>query len=188
MPVRHKVFVSYHHGGDRESFDSFVRVFQDQYEVVHDHSVDRRIGSENNEYVIRRIRDNYLTGASVTIVLCGLNTYGRKYVDWEIYASLQQRMGLIGINLPTNVAAPDGRMAVPRRLCDNIQSGYALWLDWPSINEQPATLAACIEEALAKPRGLIANSRPKRRRNSAIRQSVRQGQVSSEGAPGREAH
>src|SRR5438874_1865601 len=81
---RRKVFVSYHHAADSDAYAAFARVFSEGLELVQDNSVERRIGSDDADYVIRRIRENYLTGSSVTIVLCGRNTYGRKFVDWEI--------------------------------------------------------------------------------------------------------
>src|SRR2546423_15153149 len=78
--VRRKVFVSYHHDADGAYYDAFARLFSRGLEVVRDNSIERRIGSDDPDYVMRRIRENYLTGSSVTIVLCGWNTFGRKHV------------------------------------------------------------------------------------------------------------
>jgi hypothetical protein len=47
---------------------------------------------------MQRIRDKHITGTSCTIVLCGSLTPWRKYVDWEIKATLDKEHGLIGIN------------------------------------------------------------------------------------------
>ena len=38
----------------------------------------------NTERVMQKIRDEYLKGSTVTVVLIGLHTYGRKCVDWEL--------------------------------------------------------------------------------------------------------
>ena len=84
--IRRKVFVSYHHDLDQAYYDRFSALFCGVYDILQDRSLDRRIGSEEAEYVMRRIREDYLRGSSVTIVLCGRETPWRKYVDWEICA------------------------------------------------------------------------------------------------------
>jgi hypothetical protein len=99
--IKRKVFISYHHGGDQAYYDAFSRAFSDRYDVITDNSLARGVESDVVEYVMRRIRENYITGSSCTIVLVGLDTWGRKYVDWEIDATLQKAHGLIGIQLPT---------------------------------------------------------------------------------------
>ena len=76
-------------------------VFADDYEVIQDNSVEREIDSNDAEYVTRRIREDFITGSSCTVVLCGAETPQRKFVDWEIKATLDKEHGLIGINLPT---------------------------------------------------------------------------------------
>ncbi len=167
MAIRRKVFVSYHHDSGGEYYERFSRIFDNYHQVVTDNSVERLIDSDDSDYVMRRIRENYLTGSSVTIVLCGAQTWGRKYVDWEILASLNQQMGLIGLNLPTNPLNINGKYGVPDRLHDNIQSGYASWLQWGDIVANPQRLLNEIESSLKKGKGLINNSRPKRLRNAS---------------------
>lgn len=70
-PIRRKVFVSYHHGGDQAYYDEFSRFFHDQYEAIRDNSLERLIQSDDTEYVMRQIREQYITGTSCTIVLIG---------------------------------------------------------------------------------------------------------------------
>ncbi|MBN1655077.1 MAG: TIR domain-containing protein [Deltaproteobacteria bacterium] len=41
------------------------------------------------DYVMRRIRDEHLRDSTVTIVMIGNCTWSRKYVDWELQASLR---------------------------------------------------------------------------------------------------
>ncbi len=161
IPQRREIFVSYHHEGDQAYYDALARICDD-CKFLTDRSVDRLIRSDDVEYQERRIRDEYVSGTSATIVLCGAETYKRKFVDWEIYATLFKEHGLIGICLPTAVVIGNGRR-VPDRHYDNWQSGYAVWHQWHDLTA--TNLRAWIEEALAKDKGLIRNSREKMARN-----------------------
>jgi hypothetical protein len=117
LTTRPTVFVSYHHALDRPYYEDFSTTFADCYKAVRDNSVDDGdIDSKDPEYVIRAIREEYVTGTSCTVVLCGASTPSRKYVDWEIKATLDAERGLIGVNLPTNIANPNGVVMVPGRL------------------------------------------------------------------------
>ena len=165
LTVKRKIFVSYHHGRDQWYYDEFSRLFDDTYEAVQDNSLDREIDSEAPEYVMRQIREDYITGTSCTIVLCGAQTPTRKYVDWEIKATLDKEHGLIGINLPSNLMNHNGKYVVPKRLYDNTQSGYALFFQWTDLVQGVDYLRRQIETANAKPTRLIANSREMRSRN-----------------------
>ena len=86
-PTKPRIFVSYHHAGDRGWYEFFAAYFCDTYDIFQDRSVSREIDSDNSEYVIRQIREEYITGTSCTIVLCGTETPRRKFVDWEIKAT-----------------------------------------------------------------------------------------------------
>src|SRR5258708_22776955 len=99
--VKHKVFVSYHHGGDQAYYDAFSKAFHDTYDVIYDNSLERQVDSDDVDYVSRRIPENYITGSSCTIVLVGKDTAGRKYVDWEDDATPDKENGLIGGFLPS---------------------------------------------------------------------------------------
>lgn len=158
--TKRKVFVSYHHGGDRAFYDAFMETFSNTYDVIHDNSVGRAIDSSNTEYVIRKIRENYITGSSCTIVLCGPGTPQRKFVDWEIKATLDKQHGLIGVNLPTNPMNQNNKFIVPDRLHDNIQSGYAIWVDWTSFTNNTQSVQHYIELANSSSSSFINNSRP----------------------------
>lgn len=165
-PTRRKVFVSYHHAADQVFYNSFSQTFHDRYELLFDNSVERAIQSDNSEYVIRRIREHHLTGASCTIVLCGAGTPGRKFVDWEIKASLDQQMGLIGVMLPTIYKYQNGGTAKPARLQDNIDSGYAVWIHWDDLATGAVGLPATIETANGRAKYLIVNNRSMMARNA----------------------
>jgi hypothetical protein len=157
--VKPKVFTSYHHHNDQAYQDHFVRLFADNYELFTDTSLERRLDSDNTGYIDRAIRENNITGSSITVVLCGAETWKRKYVDWEIHATLDKQHALLGIILPTNAG-----QFVPNRLHDNIQSGYAHWITWTT---DPSAVEAAITQALtrAERTGLIRNEREQMTRN-----------------------
>lgn len=161
--TRRKVFVSYHHGGDQTYYDEFSRLFHDQYEAVRDNSLERIIQSDDTDYVMRQIRERYITGTSCTIVLIGAKSHERKYLDWEIKATLDKFHGLVGIVLPTHATNPAGEIIVPDRFLDNHRSGYAVWAHWHELTV--AGLTQLIDTAILKPISQINNSRPMRQRN-----------------------
>lgn len=165
-PVKRKVFASYYHDNDQAYYNEFSRFFSDQYDAIQDSSLDRLIDSDDAEYVMRRIRENYITGTSCTIVFCGPHTRWRKYVDWEIKATLDKQHGLIGIKIPNNIPDALGRCHKPDRLQDNIDTGYAVWTLWESLTIEH--LKVCIEAANASPKILIRNDRIMRSRNGGI--------------------
>jgi len=164
-PLRRDVFVSYHHAGDQAHYDDLSKTMHDRLQLLTDNSLERRIDSSNHEYIMRRIREHHLHGSSCTVVLCGANTWRRKYVDWEIQASLTQQMGLVGVWLPTLPLLPNNGTEKPARLQDNIDSGYAVWVSWSDIVANPAALTDAIERANAAPKRLICNYRVRMERN-----------------------
>lgn len=166
FPVKRKIFVSYHHGGDQLYYDTFSRTFHDNYEVVTDNSLLRAFDSDDVTYVMRRIRENHISGTSCTIVLVGAQTWGRKYVDWEISATLEKTHGLIGIQLPSLPLQLNGTVTVPDRLHHNIQSGFADWVKWDYVTQHPGNLLTLIERANARSTRLISNTTPRRLRNA----------------------
>lgn len=162
QPPKRKVFVSYHHGGDQLYYNEFSRIFSGTLEIFEDTSLERAYNSDDADYVRWAIRQNNITGSSCTIVLCGTQTYERKYVDWEIKATLDKQHGLIGVWLPTLPLLGNGTQK-PDRLQDNLDSGYAKWLQWGNLT--PETLRLIIEAAVSERKGLIRNDRPMRQRN-----------------------
>lgn len=165
-PVKHKVFISYHHGGDQAYYNAFSRTFHDTHEAIHDNSLERVIDSEDTDYVMRRIRDNHITGTSCTIVLIGEKTHGRKYVDWEIKATLDKKHGLIGVYLPSAPRNAANQIIVPNRLLANINSGFALFLSWEELTASAAHLGNHIAEAKNRKASLIDNTCERRLRNA----------------------
>ena len=165
LGIKRKVFVSYHHGGDRAYYGAFINAFSNTYDVIRDNSVERAVDSTNTDYVIRKIRENYITGSSCTIVLCGAQTPSRKFVDWKIKATLDRQHGLIGVNLPTNPMNANSKYVVPDRLRDNIEFGFAAWTNWVSFTQIVQAVQAYIEQANSKSALLINNGRALRRKN-----------------------
>lgn len=154
---RRNCFISYHHA-DQNAVDSFVRTFDHAWDVLTARGLGREmtddiIDSNDTDYVMSRIRQDFLKGSSVTIVMIGRCTWARRYVDWEIQASLRQDRGivpngLLGVKLPSY--PPNGPF--PERFNANLmQSGqtdcYARWIEYPA---NVATLQSAVEAAFQR--------------------------------------
>jgi len=164
--VKRKVFISYHHENDEGWANSFRKTFSTSYEVFYDNSLDDEVDSDDYDYIYRRIREDYIKGSSVTIVLCGAETWKRRFVDWEIHATLHHEHALLGIILATAIIDHQGKYIVPDRLVDNVNSNYAHWITWPS---NALTLKNAIDFAISKSsrKELIINSREMIQRSSS---------------------
>ena len=148
---KHKVFISHYHA-DSEVVNEFVEYFCNRNDVFTPKIVgddyDTTINSDDSDYIMRRIREDYLADSTVTIVLIGKDTHKRKYVDWEIASTIRddknnKRSGLLGIYLPNK-----SNSIIPPRLQDNVNCGYAKVYSYPSYD--PATLEKWIDEAYNK--------------------------------------
>ena len=122
---RHKVFVSFHHE-DQCDKDLFATMMED--DIVDKSVEDGDIDDDNSstETIRRKIRDEFIRDATVTVVLVGPCTWQRKHVDWEIGSSLRRirnaRCGLLGILLPNHTDYQTGKWtpgSIPPRLADN---------------------------------------------------------------------
>ena len=138
-----KVFISYYHEGDQEYKDRLVQALSSK---AIDKSVSPGDIHDPNlplEEVHRRIRDDHIADATVTIVLVGPCTWQRKHVDWEISASIidrrsNQRCGLMGLLLPHHPdywRRPEDRnpRLIPPRLWHNTGGNdpFAVIYRWP---------------------------------------------------------
>ena len=141
-------------------------MFHDTHKCVYDNSLRDEIDSEEPDYIKQRIRDEFITGTSCTIVLVGPTTHQRKHVDWEIKATLDKQHGLIGVQLP-NVIPFNGMVYVPSRLNANINSGYALWqgFTWHQLIANPAMLNQLVQNAADRDKNLIRNSHEIKKQN-----------------------
>lgn len=163
IPQKRRVFISYHHA-DQSWVNAFVQHFAGIYDVFSDRSLDQAIDSNDLTYVNRAISEKHITGTSLTIVLCGAETYNRKCVDWEIHSTLEKDHALLGMPLPHNNNG-QGVWYAPDRLLANINSGYAHWIPWTI---DAATLKLAIEHALSRSNqffNLKDNRLPKMPRN-----------------------
>lgn len=152
-PTRHKCFVSYHHE-DQSEVETFIDTFGEVFiaKALGVSDEDDFINSDDTDYVMRKIREKYLTDSTVTIVLIGKCTWARRYVDWEVMSSLRndsknKRSGLIGITLPS--AADYSGKKPPERLSDNLagdngDEGYARWKKYP---QSKPSLRSWIDDA-----------------------------------------
>jgi|SRR5579862_2261221 len=169
-PPKRKVFVSFYQG-DRTEVDAFIYRWTQGETVFIPKALgisanDDFINSTNPEYVMGRIREKYLGDSTVTIVLVGKCTHSRRYVDWELKASLRRSAspgatlpnGLIGIILPSSGTSA---FLPPRFEANWTQSHincYARYWVAPSSAEQ---LRGWIEDAFAARTaraGLIQNA------------------------------
>lgn len=159
--VKRRCFISYHHADELE-----VRAFIDRFSGPSGVFTHRALGvdlepdiieSADTEYVMRRIREQYMAFTSVTIVMVGRGTWARRYVDWEIAASLRNGFaapanGLLGVRLPSFIMGVDG---YPGRLNDNLLSApilpwqdcYARCIQYPTTAQE---LRDAIEQAYAR--------------------------------------
>ena len=144
MPQSEKkrIFISYHEK-DESYKKKFLKMMK-QY--VKYKSIPRTIGGDKKiktEEIYRQIREKQIRDAVVTVVLIGPCTWQRKFVDWEIGASLNHtksnpRCGLLGILLPNH---PDYKKKnskwncrlIPPRLADNYveEFPYVKIYKWP---------------------------------------------------------
>jgi hypothetical protein len=141
-------FMSYHHDNDQEWMEKFRR--KRKGTVVSDWSLKEDISHLTEETIYKKVREK-MYKTSLTIVLIGERTGHRKWVDWEIWASLRpynhpydtlksfKPNGLLGIYLPVD------SHSVPERFEHNVDSGYAVEMEWKDINKW---LEPNIEKAL----------------------------------------
>ena len=166
---RHKVFTSFHNE-DMGYKDEFVRMLDGDFvdKSVHDDEIDSSVKVSTAR---RNIRDDYIADASVTVVLIGPDTWGRKHVDWEIGSSISEtkknpRCGLLGILLPNH---PDHHTPtyafrnIPSRLADNCKGKdpYAKVYRWEDLKKPgvKAKIRGWIDEAFKRKDGAPPNKR-----------------------------
>lgn len=175
--VKRKVFISYYHG-DQGDVDKFVRDFGDVFipKTVGVKDGDFDFDSNSAEYIMRKIREQKLSDSTVTIVLVGSCTHSRRYVDWEVKASLQQGQmlpnGLIAINLPYMGT----RGNLPQRVSDNVirdssnnDIGYARYYPYPPSKEMLKRWIEDAYNARTSRASLISNSSDIMKYNSRCR-------------------
>jgi hypothetical protein len=135
---KRNVFVSYYHSDDQDKREEFGSLVKD---LIIDQSVKLDdIDSENSDdYIHRLINEGFMKDSTVLAVLLGPKTKYRKHVDWEIGGALNVKVGdryagLLGIRLPSHpdygIGASYDIANYSERLMANINSGYAVVIDW----------------------------------------------------------
>ena len=89
------IFVSFHQADELEA-NIWCRRFSGHFNEIRTLGLDElgdeyaeRIDSGDSDYVMRRIREDKIAGTSCTVVLIGKCTWARRYVDWEVAATLR---------------------------------------------------------------------------------------------------
>ncbi len=164
LPKRRSIFVSYHHDNDQHYKHQLTSMLSESYQTI-DRSLPEKIRSENPDYIMRHIRENFIKGTSATIVICGRESHLRKYIDWEIKATLDKCHGLIGVYLESALIPSTTLAHCPRRLSENIDSGYANWYNWNSFCHNADTARSYIEYAIASDKAKIVNNLPLKSQN-----------------------
>lgn len=111
----HRCFISF-----KKEDEYYKKYIQDKMDIdMIDHSLDEAIDSDKEDYIMRKIREDYLSTSTVTIFLIGsrsnenLGWEEQKYIKRELQASLYHgsgntQNGILGIVLPTMYNAIDG--------------------------------------------------------------------------------
>lgn len=164
--TRHKCFISYH-VADLEEVQTFVTDFGSEFipRSVGVTEEDDFVDSIDTDYIKRRIREKYLSNSTVTILLLGEGTWGRKFVDWEISSSLRNdpvngRNGLLVIPLPSM----NNTATLPARVKDNFVSGdpagsYASYVSYPVTKSGLRSNIEVAFQARSSKGNLVDNSR-----------------------------
>lgn len=162
--MAHKCFLSYN-AADKTAVDDFCEKYSGSFIRRGMNMVDDIIDSTNTDYVMRRIRELYLQDSTVTIVLIGRCTWARRFVDWEVQASLRNPAdsdpnGLVAVQLW------ESYNMLPNRVQLNVDSGFAKFYKKPSNS---VSLERMIDEAwkarsdeqslIVNPRERFANNR-----------------------------
>lgn len=171
MP-RINCFISFHNKDKK-----YVEELREKYKRIRnvsDWSVKKGITYKSEKQIYNYIKYK-MNNCAVTIVLIGKHTGKRKWVDWEIWGSLQpfrdkklkynpgfRPSGILAIYLPKIK-----KHSVPKRLQDNIDSGYVVSMDWKSIsNNKEFARKLVLANRTRNKTALINNTRPRKQHNT----------------------
>ncbi len=137
---RRNFFVSYHHWSNFSFLNTLRQTLQDKH--LTDYGFKDQDLAESSKFSISRLIQYRIWSSSVTVVLVGSETGVSDWIDWEIWYSLRSMeaygparrvfkpKGLVALFLPTE------RHHVPERLQANLDSGYAVRLDWENVDRE----------------------------------------------------
>jgi len=132
--TKRRIFISFDHD-DTDKVNGFLglRNIIDNLEF-YNHKLDHRINSTDEDYVKRIIREEFISPASVTVVLIGNRTSYSKWVKWEIAESTRQGMGLLGIHLKdTSGSIPEGLSE--KHVGSWQPDKFVEWIEWAYNNK-----------------------------------------------------
>jgi MTH538 TIR-like domain (DUF1863) len=156
------IFLSFHQSDELEA-NIWRRRYEGYFNEIRTLGLDEfgddfteHINSGDPDYVMRRIREEKIAGTSCTVVLIGKCTWARRYIDWEIAATLRDFLdslpgGLIGVQLPS--AGQHGWDKLPPRLALNLTTdkgvdvGYARFYT-PAPSDD--TVAKWVDDAVER--------------------------------------
>ncbi|MEO1437909.1 MAG: TIR domain-containing protein [Bacteroidota bacterium] len=160
---RRNYFISYHHSSDLKYLKALRKKFQEK--KFNDYGFkEEDLGEASKRFISKKIQSR-LWSSSITIVLVGEQTGSSAWIDWEIWYSLQsyrskkvtrrqfKPKGLLAIFLPVEIHH------IPSRLQANLDSGYAVAIQWNDLLEE---FDAKIEESYQNrsQTDLIRNKQP----------------------------
>jgi len=95
----HKTFISFHHENEQDLKNEIIKKFGGE------HFIDKSVGDGeidttlDDESIMVKIRQNYISDSTVTLVLIGNETHTRSFINAEIQASLwgENPSGLLGV-------------------------------------------------------------------------------------------
>lgn len=164
--TKRKVFISYYHG-DQKEVNKFIEDFSDVFipKAIGVKDGDFDFDSNNPEYIMRKIREQKLEDSTVTIVLVGSCTHSRRYVDWEVKASLQQGQNLPNGLIAINLTYMGNKGTLPPRVSENVirdtqnnDIGYARYYVYPQTKAQLSNWIEDAYKARTERANLIKNS------------------------------
>jgi hypothetical protein len=127
---RPNIFISYDRENDGQHFARISNMLADYVDFTYRGSIKDISKADDPEYVTEQMIHGELSKAEIAVVLCGKQTFKKKFVEWEISAALSNRQALIGVILPDYIKSQTGRIIVPERLMDNVKSTYASCIGW----------------------------------------------------------
>lgn len=104
---------------------------------------------KKGDAAIKKMIDDALQNTTVTVVLIGAKTAGRKFINYEIEQSIKRGNGILGIhihNIKDQNGNTDEKGTVPTKL---INGGYKVYT-WPFDNEKFAKWIEAAYEASKK--------------------------------------
>ena len=131
--------MSYNHSSDYQYLQKLREKFKNRNFA--DYGFKEEDLGESSKMDISKKIQHRLWSSSVTIVLIGEKTGKSAWIDWEIWYSLQS---YADPKVPRRKFKPKGLLAlylpgdnhnVPNRLQENIDSGYAVVINWEELED-----------------------------------------------------